>query len=213
MPKMGSFGSADVDALIAVHAALTATHGVAGAIADTAYPPSLLRYRLSGQYHSAFTAYHTTITLTTNRLYAIPFITANAKTITRIALGVFGFGSGASARLGIYADNGSIYPGSLVSDCGTVSMTSTGIKVLTGLNIALSANSLYWLVLVCNVAADIDACHANSQQPLLGYPTTDLELTGYGSYYVAFTYAALPSTYPESATPSNAAFPKIAVYF
>lgn len=174
---------------------------------------SPLRYRLSGRYHSALPDSNGTLALTVNRLYAIPFVVVDAKTITRIAIHVTTLGASANCRLGIYQDNGSIYPGSRVSDCGTVTMTSTGIKEITGLNISLTANTLYWLVCVCDVAATIVAFAVVYVNAILGFPTTALNTVGFASYYVAFTYAALPPTYPGSATLSNAAFPKIAVYF
>jgi hypothetical protein len=44
---------------------------------------SFLRYRLAGRYHSCFPDSNGTLALTINRLYAVPFITVDAKTITR----------------------------------------------------------------------------------------------------------------------------------
>src|SRR4030042_3995238 len=174
---------------------------------------SPLRYRLAGRYHSAFPDSNSTLVLTINRLYAIPFMVVDAKTITRIAIHVTSIGSAASARLGIYQDNGSIYPGTLVSDCGIVSMAATGIKEITGLNISLTANTLYWLVLVCNVAATVSALAVVYLNSLLGYPTTALNTVGSSNSYVAFTYGALPASYPGSAIMSLTVFPKIAVYW
>lgn len=171
-------------------------------------------YRLASRYHTSFPDSNGTLALTTGRLYAIPFMVADTKTITRIAIHVTTLGSSASARLGIYQDNGSIYPGNLVSDCGVVAMTATGMKEITGLSIALTANTLYWLVLVCNVAATVAAFAVVYLNALLGYPTTALNTVGFSSYYVAQAYGALPTpSYPGSATPNNAAAPKVAVYF
>jgi len=172
-----------------------------------------LRYRLAGRYHTCFPDSNGTLALTINRLYAVPFYVVQALTITRIAIHVTTLGTSANCRLGIYQDNGAIYPGSQVSDCGVVSMATTGMKEITGLNISLSANTLYWLVCVCNVAATIAAFAVVYQNVLLGYPTTALNTVGFSSYYVAFTYAVLPTNYPVSATINNAAFPKIGVYF
>jgi hypothetical protein len=174
---------------------------------------ALLRYRKAGRYHSCFPDSNGTLALTINRLYAVPFMVVDAKTITRIAIHVTTLGASASARLGIYQDNGALYPGNLVSDCGVVSMTATGMKEITGLNIALSANTLYWLVLVCNVVATVAAFAIVYLNALLGYPTTALNTVGFSSYYVAFTYGTLLATYPVSATLNNAAFPKIALFW
>jgi hypothetical protein len=189
----------------------TTLHSHAGGSGD--YSP--LRYRLAGRYHSCFPDSNGTLALTINRLYAVPFIIIDAKTITRIAIHVTTLGASANCRLGIYQDNGSVSPasGTRISDCGVVSMATTGIKEITGLNIALSANTLYWLVCVCDVAATIAAFAIVYLNAILGYPTTALNTVGFSSYYVAFTYAVLPSTYPVSPTLNNAAFPKIAVYW
>jgi hypothetical protein len=91
-----------------------------------------MRYRLGSRYHTSFFDSNGTLALTINRLYAVPFMTADAKTITRIAIHVTTLGTAAHARLGIYQDNGSIYPGSRVSDCGVVDCSTTGMKEITG---------------------------------------------------------------------------------
>ena len=192
-----------------VGGAATTLHSHAGGAGD--YAP--LRYRLAGRYHSCFPDSNGTLALTINRLYAVPFYVVQALITTRIAIHVTTLGSSANCRLGIYQDNGSIYPGTRISDCGTVAMTSTGIKEITGLNISFAANTLYWLSCVCNVAATISAFTVVYVNALLGFPTTALNTVGFSSYYVAFTYAALPTPYPVSATLNNAAFPKIALYF
>ena len=170
-------------------------------------------YRLTSRYHTSFPDSNGTLALTLGRLYAIPFMVADAKTVTRIAIHVTVLGSSAHARLGVYGDTGAVYPGARVSDCGVVDCSATGMKEITGLNIALSANTLYWLVLVCDVASTVAAFAVVYLNSLLGYPTTALNTVGFSSYYVAQAYGALPGNYPGSATLNNAAAPKIAVYF
>jgi hypothetical protein len=151
----------------------------------------------------------TTGALTTNRLYAVPFISPKAITLDRIGINVTTLGSGASARLGIYVDNGNLYPGSLLLDAGTVDMSTTGVKTIT-ISQALSANTLYWLVLVCNVAATIRAIAATGMVTVLGV-SSGLGTAWNTHLYVSFTYASLPSTFPSSPTVATAATPGIFV--
>lgn len=54
-------------------------------------------------------------------------------------------GTGSVVRMGVYADDGTGYPGALLVDAGTVDTTTTGVKTLT-LGTALSlAAGRYWL--------------------------------------------------------------------
>ena len=170
------------------------------------------RFLRAGRYHIFPAGTNTTRALTANQLYATPFFTPVARTVTKIAIHVTTLGSGANARLGIYADDGTVYPGSLVADCGVVSMASTGLKEITGLNITLNANTLYWLCLVPSVAATISAVTAGAHWSLLGYGTA-LNVVGAAYWRVAFTYAALPATFPAGAAAQTAAVPKVAIWF
>jgi hypothetical protein len=116
--------------------------------------------------------------------------------------------------VGIYQDNGSIYPGSLVADAGTVDTSSIGLKEITGLSISLSANTLYWFVLVTNVAPSLVVTPSGGGWQPLGFDTTTLNVTGGAFWKVSFTYATLPATFPGGgAAQTSTATPKIAIYF
>lgn len=174
---------------------------------------ALTRHLLTNRYHiGSVIAPNTTLALTANRLYAVPFFTPVARTITKMAIHVTTLGTGAVTRLGICQDNGSIYPGALVVDAGTVDCSTTGFKSISGLSVPWSPNTLYWALLVASVAFTLSAVTAGYGWQLLGY-TTSLNVVGYGYYYVSYTYASLPDPFPDSATLANAATPKIAVYF
>jgi len=69
---------------------------------------------------------------------------------------------------------------------------------------ALSANTLYWLVLVANAAPTLRAFDVGSMVSILGYANT-LPTAPNASLYVAFTYGPLPATFPGSATLVTAA--------
>jgi hypothetical protein len=53
--------------------------------------------------------------------------------------------SGALWRLGVYADNGQIWPGDLLIDAGTFVMSATGVKVLTFAVDLPLPRGVYWL--------------------------------------------------------------------
>jgi hypothetical protein len=143
----------------------------------------------------------TTGVVTANRLYAIPFVTPKGITVDRIGINVTTLVVGV-AMLGIYADNG-IYPGSLLLNAGVVSTGATGVQSIT-ISQALSANTLYWLVLVANAAPTLRAFDVGSMVSILGYANT-LPTAPNASLYVAFTYGPLPATFPGSATLVTAA--------
>lgn len=78
-----------------------------------------------------------------------PVVVPVARSFDRIAVNVQTASAGGTApamRLGIYADDGTFSkPGALVLDCGTVTITATGIQfTATGLPLTLPPG-LYWL--------------------------------------------------------------------
>jgi hypothetical protein len=78
-----------------------------------------------------------------NRLVWFP-IDLGACTITGFTLNVSAAGDGAAiAKVGIYYDIGGIRPGNLIATLGTVSVTSTGIKTLSGLTQAWAGGRLW----------------------------------------------------------------------
>jgi hypothetical protein len=172
---------------------------------------ALTRFLLPSRYHVFPGGTNTTHTLTANQLCAVPFFTPVARTVTRLAIHVTTAFAG-NARLGVYQDNGSIYPGALVLDAGTVDTGTTGLKEITGLNISLAANTLYWLALVANAASTIAGISLGQGWTPLGYGIS-LATQGSSLWTVSYTYDTLPATFPGGATASVSTTPKIAIYF
>lgn len=87
-----------------------------------------------------------TLTLTDGRQYWIPFWSDGLTTYDRIGVWLTTAAAASVVRLGRYADNGAFYPGTLISNDGTVD-TSTGSG--TGMDITISdwtpAAGLFWL--------------------------------------------------------------------
>lgn len=84
--------------------------------------------------------------LTTGTLRLGPWLNRSPLTIVKVAMNVTVAGSSTSLmRLGIYNDDGSGYPGSLLADWGTVDCTTTGVKTITlGTSLVLPIG-LYWI--------------------------------------------------------------------
>jgi len=134
----------------------------------------------------------TTLAMTANRLYAIPFLCSEPLKIDQIAINVTTLAAG-SARLGVYADDRLIRPGRLVLDAGEVDTGATGVKTLS-VTLDLLRKQLYWLAIVANAAPTVRAPAAGSCYPIYG---VDSSLgTAVGTHiYRAFTYGALPDPF------------------
>ncbi|MCZ7404307.1 MAG: hypothetical protein O8C67_05160 [Candidatus Methanoperedens sp.] len=81
---------------------------------------------------------------------AVPIIFSRTTKVDRIAIdvtiacGAVCITAGANIRLGLYKDNGNVYPGALIQDAGAVDISGTGIREIA-INQTLT-QGLYWLV-------------------------------------------------------------------
>jgi hypothetical protein len=104
------------------------------------------RFLLPGHYYQCTpTAALTTSNSPANGdLRLTPFYVPSALTLSRLGMEVTTVGdTGSTLRLGIYADNGTGYPGGLVLDAGTILGDSATVQELT-ISQALAAG-LYWV--------------------------------------------------------------------
>jgi photosystem II stability/assembly factor-like uncharacterized protein len=140
---------------------------------------------------------------------AVPIIFSRTTKVDRIAIdvtiacGAVCITAGANIRLGIYKDNGNIYPGVLIQDAGAVDISGTGIREIT-INQKL-APGLYWLVssyhtpAVCAVPPTV---RRGTYLPILGNYVSGLDF-GWplGVYIKAATdySAGLPSPFVAGA--------------
>jgi len=138
----------------------------------------------------------TTSAPTANNLRALPFFTPKKITLDQIAINVTTLIAG-KARLGIYNDDGTVYPGTLLLDAGEVDTGTTGVKAVA-INQPLTAK-LYWLVHVGNAAPTLRGVATGGLAHILGLDSGLGTAPGVG-YTAAFTYAALPASYPSGAT-------------
>ncbi|MBA7484010.1 hypothetical protein ES707_19529 [subsurface metagenome] len=148
-----------------------------------------------------------TTSLNADKLYVYPLAIARALTIDRLGLWVFGTAVG-NARLGIYNDNGNVYPGSLLLDAGAVDTNGQGIKEII-INQALT-KGLYWLAIICS--AGITVYKGQWAFSPLGRSNTTLKAI-YSHYYKnGVGYGALPDPCPAGAgltTSADAAYSSV----
>jgi hypothetical protein len=162
---------------------------------------------VAGHYYPAqgLSAYGTSVSLTANTLYLIPFRFRTTETWTKIYAHVNTAPSAGNLRLGIWCpdDSGdglSTSAFTLVSDCGVVSMATTGLKEITGLSVTIDANKIYLLSLLSD--QNYTALGGTVSQ----VPTSGAEWVTFGmdtafNFNLAnqfrktsVTYGALPST-------------------
>lgn len=178
---------------------------------------SFLRLKKSGRYYGSFFtggAQTTQAIATVNSLRAFPFFVPKTAKFDRIAIRVTTAGTGPTpkSRLGIYEDNGTIYPGKLVLDAGEVSVSSTGIKELV-IDLTLKSGKLYWLVQIGQDTTSLAVGAIPTTDALATILGWDSSLSGTPplGYAVAQTYGALPANYPAGATDWNLPLPFIAL--
>lgn len=111
---------------------------------DLRVESQFLAYRKVGRYHGAAitTGGWGAQAFGANQLYGVPFHVPEDTSFDRIAceitVGVVG-----NARIGIYRDNGFVYPGALVLDSGAIDTSVVAVATII-INVTLRAG-LYWL--------------------------------------------------------------------
>jgi len=160
---------------------------------------SWMRFRRVGWYHNQPIGAATTTTqaLVANRFYVFPFYVPGTQSFDRIAVYVSTLSAG-QIRLGVYEDNGQVYPGTLVVDAGTVDSGTTGTKTLTISEIL--TDKLYWTCLIGNSTPTLYGVASTSAYAPLGSAAPGG--TNYTGYYKDSTYGSLPSEFPAGASSS-----------
>jgi hypothetical protein len=127
-------------------------------------------------------------------LHGMPFLNLVNRHITEIGCHVY------SPRLtyirfGVYEDNGYKYPGKLIADFGEI-YCSQGDHWLTGLDVLLAKNKIYWAAHNISGASTsvFTVCYHHYQ-----FLETHFNMMA-GSIRVAQAYGALPDPFPGGAT-------------
>ena len=153
---------------------------------------------------------------TASVIRAAPWIISQPMRIDKISAEIVGPGNPTSTlcRIGIYRDNGNVYPDQLVAGTGSTEFadTTAGVKTLAVSPITLQPG-LYWHAWTCGTAATTQPTFRGlgigAMPPVLGIVST-MGTLGAGTFYtVAFTYAVMPDTFPAGATIISATSPPI----
>lgn len=167
---------------------------------------------LNRWYSSSDSAYNfsaTTYTTTANTIRVTAFYASKVMTIDAMAMNITTASAGNNCRVGIYNDNGNLYPSTLVVDAGVQSTTPVGTKVFTtGMPVTVQPG-LYWLAHTCSVNAIMRGISSIGMVNVLGFDAT---LGGNGipvqpgiGWTVNAAFAALPAAYPAGGTVLQAA--------
>jgi hypothetical protein len=160
--------------------------------------PVVNRYRRNGMYYATVdVGISTAGVVTPDKLYGMPFIPSTKMSLDRLAIKI-GTGAVGNARIGVYLDDGTIWPGTLVYGSAALD-TSIAVGVeedVTGL--ILYPNKLYWFVSLFSSNPTMHMISNTYIQQCLGRLGIDPNCGAI--IYEALAYGALPSTAPKTPT-------------
>jgi hypothetical protein len=126
---------------------------------------------VKGQWYPNYAITSSTLLLSENDAYCYPFIVTDTHAYSEMRVNcTAGGGAGSVLRFGIYADNGTGYPGLLVKEFGAVSATEAKAIVVTAA--VTLAPGVYWLTIAAQGSASTPTLttDASGIYPLLGSP-------------------------------------------
>lgn len=153
----------------------------------------------------------TTLVVTANRLFALPFIAPPRNSrVSIVGIGVTTLAAG-NVRVGVYGNKGpnNIYPDALLYDTGALSTGTTGIKS-NAPDLDLVPGELYWGACVFDAAPTVRALGVAALMPILGQDSALSNAPQVG-YQATFTYAALPDPFPAASALLTSTSPGIFV--
>jgi len=168
-------------------------------------------FRRTGRYYTSYNAFtFKAVTMSKNNLYAMPFIVATSQDFDRIGIYESTGVANGKARLGIYSDDGDVYPSSLQLQSAELDCSTSGLKEDI-ISISLDAG-LYWLVINSTADANISVNGAdyNDDYPtqyyyIMGLDSSSIQTQPYLYYMVAHAYGTLPNSFPAGASYINTA--------
>jgi hypothetical protein len=187
------------------------TSGVAGApgIDENRYYPINLAGGTAALGPSA-------LTVTANRRYCQPMYSARAATLAEFYLYQSSIATG-NFKVAIYSNktpDTNLYPDQLLWESAGTALQGAAGSFSFALNLALTADTLYWVDFVSSVAVQFSAALSTSMWPIFGWPTVTSG-SGVGGGYGLFGasgngyLASSPTTYALTSTIVNQNFPLI----
>lgn len=153
-------------------------------------------------------------------LYAYPVNVGSSADLNALSVSVITGQTGGKARAGLYADNGTGYPGALIAgtDTGDLAATTTAVVGSSGLTITIPPAPI-WCVSEFTATSTMPSvagstvAYTNELNRQVGFDTAAHALAtsaqaGGGLVLTGQTYGALPTTFPTGAVPNlNAGIP------
>lgn len=137
-----------------------------------------------------------TLGLTANRMYCVPFVLAKSLLFVNFALSVTAFAAGA-AFAAVYSNtvvSGLSRPGAKLFESSSLDVGgSNADKVSSGTGGTLVAGTVYWLALTSSSAATIRAVDVAALAPMLGF-------TANAATAISHLYAAQAAPMPADAS-------------
>ena len=134
------------------------------------------------------------IAMVADTLYAIPYPITRARTPDQLALQVYTADAGKSIRIGIYKDNGSVYPGERLTNGGTVATDTTGLKTVA--YTTQLVKGLYWIAIISDGTPALGEYRA--YLPIIG--NTSSMGDQLGQFKKSQSYGDLPDPFPSGAS-------------
>lgn len=178
-----------------------------GTIADI-YNPNVIGASRNRYICAAVTAQApTTGAVSINTLRAGPFVVTYPMTIDRIACEVT-TGTSGKIRLGIWSDDGTGYPSTLILDGGEQTITAPGVYgTSTSVSVTLQPG-LYWVGFLTDTANQFRVGNTANYSPTMGISST------FGAFIsinwgISLAYGALPNPFTAGATVQTSNVPLI----
>jgi len=163
--------------------------------------PFTIPFAKKGSYYRAGNSPGTSTgyALNINHMYTQVMCFGKDIAIDRLAIYVSeAAAAGGVARMGLYADDGTLHPGQLIYDSGEISTTTTGLKPPAPPSpIVIAKGTPFWTCFLCGVAAPKLKSSNSSCLSTLGSGNT---VGGwlFNGFYVNQAYGALPATHPAA---------------
>lgn len=143
--------------------------------------------------------------LNPNQLRAVPIVISKRRTITEITFNLTGAVAASNARIGLYADDGNGYPGTLVAgtDVGNIATIANGIKSTGVISVALTPG-LYWIAINTDAAITVRVWTSPGYYAVNGIADVSTGTVPGNTWLVAQAFGALPAVFTAGGTFSRA---------
>ena len=151
-----------------------------------------------GNYYRAgnTTGASSNYTFNINHMYTQVMCFPEDITIDQLAIHVSMAAAGGVARMGLYADDGTLHPGQLIYDSGEINTTTTGPKTAAPPSpIVIAKDTPFWTCLLCGVAAPKVKSSDVACLSALGVDNIAVSWSRSG-FYAWRVYGALPAIHP-----------------